>query len=150
MAFGSPPHPTSLRAELEGLTILAVEDHLDSLELLTEALQSLGATVFPASTSREAFELLLEHHPHLVISDIGLPDEDGFSLMRRIRQLSPDQGGHTPAIAVSAFTAVEDRKRALAAGFQAFVPKPMELTQLTRSIRTLSPSATLPPGSETR
>jgi CheY-like chemotaxis protein len=140
MPFGSPHQTPSHRAELYGITILAVEDHPDSLELLTEALQALGATVYPASTSNDAFRLLLQHRPHLVVSDIGLPDEDGCSLMRRIRQLSPEQGGGTPAIAVSAFTAAEDRKRALASGFQAFVAKPMELTLLTSSIRALAPT----------
>ena len=123
------------------MTILAVEDHPDSLELLTESLSALGATVFPAATSREAFQLLLTHRPGLIVSDIGLPDEDGYSLMRRIRALSPDQGGSTPAIAVSAFTSAEDRKRALSAGFQAFVAKPMDLGKLTSSIRALAPPA---------
>lgn len=140
MPFGSNPPTPSRRAELEGVTILAVEDHPDSLELLTEALQVLGATVFPATTSREAFELLLQHRPQLIVSDIGLPDEDGYSLLRRIRRLGPEEGGTTPAIAVSAFTSAEDRKRAIAAGFQAFVAKPMELNQLVSSIRALAPS----------
>jgi CheY-like chemotaxis protein len=138
MPFGSHLQPAARHAELQGVTILAVEDHADSLELLTQTLEVLGATVFPAATSREAFTLLLRHRPQLIVSDIGLPDEDGCGLMRRIRALSPEQGGTTPAIAVSAFTSAEDRKRALAAGFQAFVPKPMALDKLTSSIRSLS------------
>jgi CheY-like chemotaxis protein len=121
-------------ADLAGIKILAVEDHVDSLELLTEALQMLGATVVPAASSREAFELLQQHQPHLVISDLGLPDEDGFSLMRRIRRLDAAQGGATPAIALSAFTTAEARKQALEAGFHAFLPKPMELGQLAITI----------------
>lgn len=76
MPSGSTSRPLSARA-LEGLTILAVEDHEDSLELITAALQVLGAVVLPAATSQAAFRLLLERRPQLVISDIGLPDEDG-------------------------------------------------------------------------
>lgn len=139
MPFGSEPLSANHHAELQGLTILAVEDHPDSLELLTEALAALGAIVFPAATSQQAFQLLREHRPQLVVSDIGLPDEDGCSLMRRIRALSAEEGGNTPSIAVSAFTSAEDRARARAAGFQAFVAKPMDLAQLKTRIRTLVP-----------
>ncbi len=138
MPFGSLLQATSPSAELSGVTILVVEDHPDSLELLTEALQVMGAVVLPAATSRRAFELLLDRRPQLIISDIGLPDEDGCTLMRRIRQLGADEGGATPAIAVSAFTATEDRKRALSAGFQAFVAKPMDFVKLTHAIASVS------------
>jgi CheY-like chemotaxis protein len=137
MPYGSPSRPSPPPRALEGMTILAVEDHEDSLELITAALQVMGAEVLPAATSQAAFRLLLERRPQLVISDIGLPDEDGCSLMRRIRELTAEQGGGTPAIAVSAFTSAEDRKRAIAAGFQAFVPKPLDLVDLTTSIRSL-------------
>lgn len=139
MPFGSPSPATNQPASLHGLTILVVEDHPDSRELLTEALAALGATVFPAATSRDAYGLLLEQRPRLIVSDIGLPDEDGCSLMRRIRALSEEEGGRTPAIAVSAFTSADDRQRAFAAGFQAFVAKPMELVKLTSNIRSLAP-----------
>lgn len=138
MPFGSDPHQPRRHAELEGVTILAVEDHADSLELLTAALMSLGAIVYPATTSGEAFQLLLEHRPQLIVSDIGLPDEDGCSLMRRIRALAAEEGGRTPSIAVSALTSAEDRKRALAAGFHDFVAKPMDLLKLTSSIHALA------------
>ncbi|RYZ09076.1 MAG: response regulator [Myxococcales bacterium] len=138
MPFGSQVQRASQSAELQGVTILAVEDHPDSLELLTEALRALGAIVFPAATSREAFQLLLEQRPQLVVSDIGLPDEDGFSLMRRIRALGAEQGGSTPSIAVSAFTSAEDRRRAAAAGFQDFVAKPVDFSQLISSIQALA------------
>lgn len=138
MAFGSLAQSPTPSADLTGVTVLVVEDHPDSLDLMTEALQVLGATVFPAASSREAFHLLLTHKPQLVISDIGLPDEDGCMLLRRIRQLAVEDGGATPAIAVSAFTTTEDRERALSAGFQAFVPKPMDFLQLTSAIGSLA------------
>jgi diguanylate cyclase len=125
--------------DLQGLTVLAIEDHADSLEMLTEALRMLGATVLPARSSQEGFEMLQQHQPQLVISDIGLPDEDGCSLMRRIRQLSVAQGGATPAIALSAFSRAEDRKQALAAGFHVYLTKPMELSQLVNAITVLAP-----------
>lgn len=133
MSFSSNRHSAG-QTDLAGIKILAVEDHVDSLELLTEALQMLGAIVVPAASSGEAFELLQRHQPHLVISDLGLPDEDGCSLMRRIRQLDAARGGATPAIALSAFTSAEARQQALASGFHAFLPKPMELGRLAITI----------------
>lgn len=125
--------------DLTGLTVLAVEDHPDSLDLLTEALRLLGAHVIPARTAREGFELLQRYQPHLVISDIGLPDEDGCSLIQRVRQLSVAHGGATPAIALSAHSLTEDRQRALAAGFHAYLTKPMQLDQLVATISLLAP-----------
>lgn len=125
------------RFDLTGLTIVAVEDHPDSLDMLIAALRLLGANAVPARTSREGYEMLSQHRPHLVISDIGLPDEDGCALIRRIRSLGADEGGATPAIALSAYTQAEDRRKALDAGFHAFVSKPLELDRLATTILLL-------------
>jgi CheY-like chemotaxis protein len=134
------PHPHAL-VDLTGITVLAVEDHPDSLDMLTAALRLLGADVLPARVSREAYELLRQHLPRLIISDIGLPDEDGCALIRRIRQLSVAQGGATPAIALSAYTLAEDRRKALEAGFHAYLTKPIELDRLVATISQLTRSA---------
>jgi CheY-like chemotaxis protein len=132
--------PSWSRVDLTGLTVLVVEDHPDSLEMLAAVLRFNGANVVPARTTRHAYEMLLQQLPHLVISDIGLPDEDGCSLMRRIRLLGTEQGGATPAIALSAYTQVEDRHNALAAGFHTYLTKPVDLDQLMTAILRLTPS----------
>ena len=134
-----PPNPR--HPDLDGLRILVVEDHADSREVLVAILESFGATLLSAGTSHRAFELLKHGQPDLVVSDIGLPDEDGNSLMRRIRRLSIAQGGTTPAVAVTACTATEDRSRALSAGFNAFLVKPVDIDQLVNTIAGLTARA---------
>ncbi len=124
-------------AELHGLRVLAVEDHEDSLELLTAILGVWGCTVLSARNAREAIDLLRTQHPGLIVSDIGLPDEDGCSLLQRVRRLPRNQGGTTPAIALTAFTGAEQKARALAAGFDVFMSKPLEVDRLIRAMSAL-------------
>jgi CheY-like chemotaxis protein len=123
------------RYDFGGMTILVVEDHPDSLELFAAILAQLGATVLAASTAGEAFQLFTLHRPHLVVSDIGLPDEDGHSLMRRLRRLP--EGGAVPAIAVTAFATFRDRREALAAGYDSYLPKPVDIARLCETIDEL-------------
>ncbi len=111
---------------LEGLRILLVDDEADTLELLELVLQSEGAIVRVAESAAKAFEIFKMWQPDVLISDIGMPDEDGYSLIKKIRQLPDDRGGTTPAIAMTAYGRDEDRLRVLDSGFHQFVAKPAE------------------------
>jgi PAS domain S-box-containing protein len=111
---------------LEGRRVLVVDDHDDARQLIAAIVESSGASVRMAGSSREAFEALLQSPPDMLIADIGMPEEDGCALIRRIRALDPEQGGRIPAIALTAYARVEDREHALAAGFQRHVAKPVE------------------------
>ena len=111
---------------LRGLRILVVEDNLDSREMLTLILGDLGALVAAAIDAHEALRELATFKPNLILSDIGLPDIDGYEFMRKVRALPNSSGGTTPAIALTAYASTKDRDRALGAGFQHCVTKPVE------------------------
>jgi CheY-like chemotaxis protein len=115
---------------LDGLRVLVVDDEEDARELVREVLSGQGAEVHVASSAPDALEKLGPLKPDVVVSDIGMPDADGFSLIRRIRALPLDSGGRTPAVALTAYARAEDAQRALAAGFQMHVTKPVEAVQL--------------------
>jgi CheY-like chemotaxis protein len=119
---------------LDGLRILVVDDQPDARELLALVLEQRGATVLAAASAPEAFEILRVQRPDIVVSDVGLPGEDGYSLARRIRALDAEAGGRTPLVALTAYTRGEDRARALEAGFTDHVSKPVETRQLFTSI----------------
>lgn len=125
------------RASLEGVVVLAVDDDDDARELLRTILEQRRATVLVASNARDAFDLLEREQPHVLVSDIAMPDEDGYALIRRIRTLSEERGGRTPAIAVTAYTGSADRALALQAGFDRHVPKPVDLDLLVEAILVL-------------
>jgi PAS domain S-box-containing protein len=122
--------PVEYVTRLDGLTILVVDDELDTRELLKASLSECGAEVSVAGSVREALASLGSAIPDLLISDIGIPDEDGYDLIRLVRALPPESGGKVPAIALTAYARVEDRLKALRAGFQMHVPKPVELAEL--------------------
>ena len=117
-------------ASLKGLRILAIDDEPDVRDMLQTLLEDCGATVLTASSAKEGLEALAAWKPHVLISDIGMPEEDGYSLIRKIRALSPEQGADVPAIALTGYVRVEERMRALEAGYQMFVPKPVETSEL--------------------
>jgi CheY-like chemotaxis protein len=125
-------------ADLTGVRVLVVDDEVDARELFAMVLESCGAVVTTASRASEAFSMIRNAPPQVLVSDIGMPDEDGFSLIRRVRALSAAEGGTTPAIAVTAFTGVEHRARALEAGFNQHVGKPFEPQQLVAIVRRLA------------
>lgn len=127
-----------LYADLTGVRVLVVDDEADARELFAMVLESCGAVVTTASRASEAFALIRRDPPQVLVSDIGMPEEDGFSLIRRVRALSPAEGGRTPAVAVTAFTGVEHRTRALEAGFDQHVGKPFEPKQLAAIVRHLA------------
>ena len=116
--------------DFSGVRILVVDDEPDLCELLQHELEACGATVYAVRSGAEAGELVESHRPHLLISDIGMPDEDGHALLRRIRAMGPRRGGDLPAIALTAFAGPDDRARALASGFLTHIAKPMDIGEL--------------------
>ena len=115
---------------LDGLKILVVDDEPDTRDMLKAGLSRCGAEVVAAASTSEAFAALLGDLPGLLISDIGMPGEDGYELIRRLRKLPVKEGGRIPAIALTAYARVEDRMSALRAGYQMHVPKPVDLAEL--------------------
>jgi len=113
---------------------LSVDDDPNTREMLQEALQSAGAVVESAASAPEALNKLQSFQPDVLLSDIGLPEEDGYDLMRKVRALSTANGGDIPAVALTGYARDQDFKAALAAGYQAFVAKPVNLDELSSAI----------------
>jgi CheY-like chemotaxis protein len=126
------------RPELEGLRVLVVDDEADTRELLAAMLKSCGAHVIQAASAAEAFEQMERARPDVLVTDIGMPEEDGYSLLARIRALPPERGGGIPAAALTAYARAEDRVRALRSGFQMHVPKPIEPAELITVVANLA------------
>ncbi len=124
--------------ELTGLRVLAVDDEADARELLREFLQACGSEVVTAGSAAEALRILDNESFDILISDIGMPVEDGYTLIKKIRERSADKGGRIPAIALTAYARVEDRVRALTAGFQIHIPKPVEPVELIAVVASLA------------
>ena len=122
---------------LAGLRIMIVDDELETRELLTTLLTRHGGEVIACASAREALEKIQQWNPSVLVSDIGMPGEDGYALMRKVRAIPALQ---TPvrAIALTAYAQPEDRMRALAAGFHMHVPKPVELAELLMVVATLA------------
>lgn len=124
--------------DLNHLRILVVDDEADTRALLQATLSQRGASVKTAESAAEAFRLFEEWTPEILVSDIGMPDEDGYSLIGRIRSLGTEQGRQVPAIALTAYARDKDKSHALAAGFQMHISKPVELGELAAGIARLS------------
>jgi CheY-like chemotaxis protein/anti-sigma regulatory factor (Ser/Thr protein kinase) len=122
---------------LQGVRVLVVEDVRDSRELLETLLGACGAEVVAAESCAGALEAFLARPPDVMISDIEMPDGNGFDLIARIRALPTDRGGDVPAIALTAYAGVEHARRALASGYQAHVAKPFEGAQLLGIVEEL-------------
>ncbi|MBV9928431.1 MAG: PAS domain-containing protein [Acidobacteria bacterium] len=122
---------------LEGLKVLVVDDEPDARQLLSEVLTRRGAQVSTAASADEALEKLRRWRPDVLLSDIGMPDGDGYDLIRRVRALPAEQGGRTPAAALTAYAVPADRERALASGFQLHVAKPVEPADLAAVVASL-------------
>jgi PAS domain S-box-containing protein len=127
------PPDAGLR-ELPGLNVLVVDDDRDSRELIARILGDCQARVRIAASAREAFGMLREQPPDLLVSDLGMPEVDGLELLNWVRQLPRDAGGLTPAIALTAFARSEDRLKALEAGFNAHISKPVEPSELIAAV----------------
>ena len=123
---------------LQGLKVLAVDDEADTRELIREVLKECGAEVILSRSAAEALEALEQHKPDILISDLGMPDEDGYSLITKIRALPSERGGHIPAAALTAYARAEDRMRVLRSGFQFHLPKPVDSAELVTVVASLA------------
>jgi signal transduction histidine kinase/CheY-like chemotaxis protein/PAS domain-containing protein len=125
-------------SELEGIRVLVVDDEADSRETLAALLTQVGATVLLADGAGSALSLMQRERPDVLVSDIGMPEIDGYELLRRIRAMGADAGGDLPAIALTAFARSEDRVRALRAGFSIHVAKPVDGSEIVASIASVA------------
>lgn len=123
---------------IRGLRVLVVDDDRDTLELLETVLTGAGAVVACAGTVAEAFELLPAHHPNVIISDIEMPTENGHSFLRNLRSVLDEDGGLTPAIALTGRSLPEDRRKGLASGFNLYLTKPTTPAALLRALSQLA------------
>ena len=146
----SEPEPRRLRAisgaghanipatMLKGVKVLVVDDEPDARALVKRLLEDCEATVITAASAAEAMELLLNEPPSVLVSDIGMPEEDGYSLIRKIRALDKHRGGNTPALALTAYARSEDRMQAIRNGYQMHIAKPVEPAELTTVVAALA------------
>ncbi|WP_437719825.1 hybrid sensor histidine kinase/response regulator [Sorangium sp. So ce861] len=146
-APGATQRPPAARAEpaaaypvdeLTGVHVLVVDDQPDAREVAQRVLEDCAARVTTAGSAAEAVAVLERERPDVLVSDLGMPGEDGFQLIRRVRGLDPARGGATPAVALSALARAEDRARALGAGYQAHVAKPLDPAELVGVVAALA------------
>jgi CheY-like chemotaxis protein len=130
-SFERPEH-------LRGLSVLVVDDEEDARNLVAMVLEDCGCRVLMAASVREGLEQLELHRPDLLISDIGMPEEDGYALIRQVRSLPRERGGDIPAAALTAYARPEDRRRLLNAGYSIHLSKPVEPAELVAVVATLS------------
>jgi PAS domain S-box-containing protein len=135
-------HQTS--ANLHGVRVLTVEDDQDTRQLLVFTIGQYGAHVTSAASAREALKTLKQSLPDIIVSDIAMPEMDGYTLMREIRTWSKEQGGEIPAIALTAYAGESNQKQALAAGFQKHLSKPVDFEELIQAIALLTKSPNSP------
>ncbi|MDQ3322712.1 MAG: PAS domain S-box protein [Acidobacteriota bacterium] len=139
-------HPTASKEflsidcapELTGLRILIVDDEADARALLRQMLEMCGSKVTTTSSAAEALDRLKSGVFDVLVSDIGMPEEDGYTLIGKVRLLPAEKGGRIPAVALTAYARIEDRVRSLTAGFQVHVPKPVEPVELAAVVASLA------------
>jgi signal transduction histidine kinase/ActR/RegA family two-component response regulator len=146
--IASDEPPSGARARLDGIKVLVVDDEPDTNEMLQAVLTSRGAEVRVAASTRQALDILDRWRPALIVSDIGMPAEDGYVLIREVRQRTPARGGEIPAIALTGYARVEDRVRILTAGFQTHVAKPIDPMELIAVVASVVRSAWKSRGTE--
>jgi CheY-like chemotaxis protein/nitrogen-specific signal transduction histidine kinase len=123
---------------LKGLHVLVVDDEPETRELLVTVLSKCGAEVKASASAKDAIEALKQWPADVLVSDIGMPGEDGYDLIRKVRAMEPERGGRIPAVALTAYARAEDRLRALSAGFQMHVPKPVEPVELAAVVASFA------------
>jgi signal transduction histidine kinase/DNA-binding response OmpR family regulator len=145
--IGATPHEGSAAGNgfsfdyvpaLKGLHVLVVDDEPETRDLLVAVLSRCGAEVRASSSAQDAIEALRQWQADVLVSDIGMPGEDGYELIRKVRALEPEHGGRIPAVALTAYARVEDRLRVLSAGFQMHVPKPVEPVELATVVASFA------------
>jgi CheY-like chemotaxis protein len=137
--FSDPPAPAAGldgTPSLAGLRILIVEDEADSRDLLSAALSRCGAEIIAVRSCEDALGVLREPPglPDVIMSDLGMPERDGYDLIRQLRALEPEQGGRIPAVAVTGYATPGDRQRVLAAGYTGYVAKPIDPTSIAKAV----------------
>ncbi|HYE66373.1 MAG TPA: ATP-binding protein, partial [Pyrinomonadaceae bacterium] len=131
-------HVVDASPNLEGVRVLLVDDEPDQLDFLATALKQYGAEVHAVASAAEALSLFEQARPDVLVSDIGMPGEDGYWLIRKVRALESGRENRIPAVALTAYARAEDRMRALLAGFQLHVPKPVEPVELAAVVANLA------------
>jgi signal transduction histidine kinase/ActR/RegA family two-component response regulator/PAS domain-containing protein len=124
--------------ELAGIHVLVVDDEEDARDLVAELLVQCQVKVSTAASVPEALRIVEAERPTVIVSDIGMPEEDGYSLIRKLRALPPSKGGNIPAVALTAYARTEDRTKTLVAGFNMHIPKPVEATELLAVLASLT------------
>jgi signal transduction histidine kinase/CheY-like chemotaxis protein len=122
---------------LKGMRVLVVDDQQDARDLVTIALTQGGAEVRASTTAREALEVLAQWKPDVLVADIGMPTEDGYELIKRVRALQPEHAGTIPAVALTGYASDEDAARARVAGYQLHIPKPVSPSELVAKVANL-------------
>ena len=137
-AADSPVSLLNTGLDLSGVRVLVVDDEPDARILVKRVLETCGALVRTAGSGAEATALIAEEEPDVLVSDIGMPVENGYELIRRVRQLAPEHGGSIPALALTAYARSEDRMKAVRAGFQMHISKPVEPAELLTMVASLA------------
>jgi CheY-like chemotaxis protein len=142
------PHPVEHEAawrhdapSLHGLTVVVVDDEADARELVALVLESCGARTIAVPSAAEGLQAVMREHPDVLLADIAMPGEDGYELMRKVRALPPEQGGTTPAAALTAFASQDERLNVLRAGFQAHLAKPANPAEVIATVAGLTRGA---------
>jgi CheY-like chemotaxis protein/anti-sigma regulatory factor (Ser/Thr protein kinase) len=138
--------PSGVLARLDGVRVLVVDDEPDANEMVQALLSSCGAEVRVAASTRQALDILDRWRPDVIVSDIGMPEEDGYALIHQIRERPPEAGGEIPAVALTAYARIEDRVQILTAGFQMHVTKPVDPTELATVVASIVRSTRKPGG----
>jgi CheY-like chemotaxis protein len=124
--------------DLSGVKVLVVDDEADARDLIKRVLGDCDAEVLTAGTATEALAIIEREKPHVLVSDLGMPNVDGFEFLRQVRALGTARGGRLPAIALTAFARSEDRTRALRGGFLVHLSKPVEPSELVATVASVS------------
>jgi CheY-like chemotaxis protein len=131
------PSPVVAPSSIKGVRVLLVDDDADTREMVGEILRRHQATVDIAASARQAMQLVASAKPDVMVSDIAMPGQDGYSLVQELRRLPADQGGRMPAIALTAYAGEDDRRRSMEAGFQAHLLKPVNAGELISAVNRL-------------
>ena len=138
VAIAHCEQPSTDIRSLEGLRVLLVDDEPEAREIISTVIARTGAEVKACTSANEALAKLAEWKPDVILSDIAMPDEDGYSFIGKVRSLPRDKGGETPAAALTAYARDIDRRQALAAGYQMHIAKPIGASQLVTMIARLA------------
>jgi CheY-like chemotaxis protein len=136
--IGSGPALRSLEQRLAGVNVLVVEDEPDAREVVGALLESRGAHVVLTASAAEAYISIDREVPDVIVSDVGMPDEDGYQFVRRVRTFSPERGGATPIVALTAYSSPQDRMRTREAGYSHHLAKPVDAEELVHVLASFS------------